>query len=84
MKKTTLAMLVLAASTMQAVGAGYGLLNFGIDYFNQERYADAVTWFDKAISSGDLTSDQLHVAHLDRGIALVPLHRDYDSLAADG
>lgn len=69
MKKTVTAMLALAVGAAPAVGSGYSLLNAGIDYFNQERYADAITWFDKAIAAGDLTPDQLHVAHMDRGIA---------------
>src|ERR1700742_2629297 len=73
MKTGALAMLVLAASTMQGVSAGYGLLNIGLDRFNQEQYAGAISLFDKAIAAGDLKPDQLHVAHLDRGIALARL-----------
>jgi lipoprotein NlpI len=69
MKKIVLAMLTLAVGAAPAVGAGYNLLNVGIDFFNQERYTEAITWLDKAIAAGDLSPDQLHVAHMDRGIA---------------
>jgi len=69
MGRTAVLSLIVVLLTPPAFGAGYSLLNAGIDYFNQGRYSDAITWLDKAIASGDLVPDQMHVAYLDRGLA---------------
>lgn len=71
MKQIAWAMLATVLCAPCVWAAGYPLLNIGVDYFNQERFADAVGWLDKAIAAGDLTQDQLAVAHFDRGLALV-------------
>ncbi|HEY4078080.1 MAG TPA: tetratricopeptide repeat protein [Rhizomicrobium sp.] len=71
MKKIAIAtLLVLAPVSAQAAG-GYGMLNAGIDYFNQNRYDDAIIWLGKALDAGDLVPDQAHVAHLNRGVSLL-------------
>jgi lipoprotein NlpI len=54
---------------MPAICAGYDNLNVGIDYLNQGRDADAITWLDKALAAADLVPDQVAVARMDRGIA---------------
>lgn len=68
MKKTAIAALLLFGFSAPVLGTGYAELNVGIDYYNQERYADAITWFDKALA-GTLTNDQKHIALYDRGSA---------------
>lgn len=69
MQKPALAAVLWAASAIPAICAGYNNLNVGIDYLNQGRDADAITWLDKALVAGDLVPDQIAVAHMDRGIA---------------
>lgn len=69
MKAQIVAALLLVGGSAPAWAAGYNELNAGISYLNQGRYADAVTWLDKAIAGDDLLPDQLHVAHVDRGRA---------------
>jgi lipoprotein NlpI len=69
MGKSALAAAVWAASAMPAICAGYNNLNVGIDYLNQGRNVDAITWLDKALAAGDLVPDQIAVARMDRGIA---------------
>jgi tetratricopeptide (TPR) repeat protein len=82
MKRLVWTAAMLAAMSVPAVSAGYSLLNVGIDYLNQERYADAITWLDKAIAAGDLTPDQMHVAYVDRGAAYA-LQEQPDKAASD-
>lgn len=82
MRKIILAAAMLAASFTAAIGAGYDLLNVGIDYFNQERYADAIVWLDKAIAAGDLIPDQMRVAYADRGLAHASQH-EFESAISD-
>lgn len=82
MKKIAKGAVLLAGLTGPAWADGFGMLNVGIDYLNQQRYADAVTWLDKAIAAGDLNSDQMHVAYLDRGEAHAQLNHA-DAAAAD-
>jgi lipoprotein NlpI len=81
MKKIAIATLLLAAWAGSASADGFSFLNVGIDYLNQERYADAVIWLDKAIGAGDLNPDQKHVAYFDRGQAHVQLDRPEDAAA---
>jgi tetratricopeptide (TPR) repeat protein len=69
MKKIALAALMLAAAAAPSQGAGYDDLNVAISHFNQGRFDDAISWFDKAIAAGDLIPDLMRVAHLDRGLA---------------
>jgi tetratricopeptide (TPR) repeat protein len=82
MKKIAIAAVLVAGWAGPALADGYSFLNVGIDYLNQQRYADAVTWLDKAIAAGDLIPDQMHVAHLDRARALAELDRPAESAAA--
>lgn len=70
MKKIAIAALLALAPVSAMAAGGYGMLNAGIDYYNQGRYDDAITWLGKAIDAGDLQTDQLHIAHLDRGLSL--------------
>jgi tetratricopeptide (TPR) repeat protein len=81
MRKIAIAALLLAGWAGSASADGFSFLNVGIDYYNQERYADAVTWLDKAIAAGDLNPDQIHVAYLDRGLAYIQLNRPVDAVA---
>lgn len=77
MRTVALLTVILAVCTGSARGTGYDFLNVGIDYYNQERYADAVIWLDKAIAAGDLVPDQQHVALVDRGVSHAALgHND--------
>jgi tetratricopeptide (TPR) repeat protein len=69
MRRIALAALMLVATVAPALSAGYSFLNVGIDYFNQERYSDAIIWFDKAIDAGDLVPDQMRAAYYGRGMA---------------
>jgi tetratricopeptide (TPR) repeat protein len=81
MKKIAIAALLLAGWAGSASADGFSFLNVGIDYLNQQRYADAVTWLDKAITAGDLNPDQMHVAYLDRGNAHAQLNRPEEAAA---
>jgi len=82
MRRTVLAALAVAMVADSAAGAGYSLLNVGIDYLNQERYSDAIVWLDKAIAAGDLNPDQSHVAYVDRGLAY-SMQQQPDKAASD-
>lgn len=79
MKKIAIATLLVAVWAGSASADGFNFLNVGIDLLNQQRYADAVTWFDKALAAGDLNPDQTHVAHLDRGQAYIQLKQPADA-----
>ena len=81
MKKIAIAVLLLAGWAGSASADGFSFLNVGIDYLNQQRYADAVTWLDKAIAAGDLNPDQMHLAYLDRGQARAQLNRPQEAVA---
>ncbi len=81
MKKNAIAVLLLAGWAGSASADGFSFLNVGIDYLNQQRYADAVTWLDKAIAGGDLNPDQMHLAYLDRGQAHAQLNRAQEAAA---
>jgi lipoprotein NlpI len=82
MKKVILTALLMAAGTAPVHAGGYTFLNIGINLLNQDRYADSVPWFDKALAAGDLLPDQIHVARLDRGMARVETG-DYAKAAED-
>lgn len=82
MKKIVLAMLLLAAATAPSYSSSYDELNAAISYFNQERYDNAIVWFDKAIAAGDLIPDLQRVALLDRG-ASYAAKRDFPKAIAD-
>jgi len=69
MKKTAIAAILLVATSVPGLCAGYDDLNVAISYFHQDRQDDAIIWFTKAIQDGDLIPDQTRVAHLDRGMA---------------
>jgi tetratricopeptide (TPR) repeat protein len=81
MKKNAIAVLLLAGWAGSASADGYSFLNAGIDYLNQQRYGDAVTWLDKAIAAGDLAPDQMHLAYLDRGQAHFQLNQPQEAAA---
>ena len=81
MKKIAIAGLLLVGWAGSALADGFSFLNVGIDYLNQQRYADAVTWLDKAIAAAGLTPDQMHLAYLDRGRAHVQLNQLQEAAA---
>jgi lipoprotein NlpI len=82
MKKVILAALLAGAGTTPVHAGGYTFLNIGINLLNQDRYADSIPWFDKALAAGDLLPDQIHVARLDRGMARAETG-DYAKAAGD-
>jgi tetratricopeptide (TPR) repeat protein len=59
----------LAGWAGSASADGFSSLNVGIDYLNQRRFDDAVTWLNKAIAAKDLNPDQMHLAYVDLGQA---------------
>ncbi len=82
MRKIAFVTLLMAAGAAPAQAGGYTFLNTGIDILNQDRYADSIPWFDKALAAGDLVPDQTHVAYLDRGVARAETG-DYAKAAED-
>lgn len=74
--------LAAVLGTAPAVASSYDDLNGGIQLRNSGQWSDAVSEFDKALATGNLSPDQQFIAHLDRGQAQMVL-KQYDRAIAD-